>query len=58
MVNDQAYSKLSVLILDTWKNSGMSMLLILAGLQNVDQGLLEACQIIATNVSATNDGKK
>ena len=36
-LNDQAYSKLSVLILDIWKNSGMSMLLILAGLQNVDQ---------------------
>ena len=49
-LNDQAYSKLSVLILDTWKNSGMSMLLILAGLQNVDQGLLEAASIDGANV--------
>ena len=49
-MNDQAYSKLSVLILDIWKNSGMSMLLILAGLQNVDQGLLEAASIDGANV--------
>ena len=49
-LNDQAYSKLSVLILDIWKNSGMSMLLILAGLQNVDQGLLEAASIDGANV--------
>ena len=38
------------MILDIWKNSGMSMLLILAGLQNVDQGLLEAASIDGANV--------
>ena len=49
-LNNQAYSKFSVMILDIWKNSGMSMLLILAGLQNVDQGLLEAASIDGANV--------
>ncbi len=49
-LNDQMYSKVSVLILDIWKNAGMSMLLILAGLQNVDQGLLEAASIDGANV--------
>ena len=44
-LNSQAMSKIAVLILDIWKNSGMSMLLILAGLQNVDKGLLEAAEI-------------
>lgn len=49
-LNNQAYSKFSVMILDIWKNSGMSMLLILAGLQNVDQGLLEAASIDGANI--------
>ena len=44
-LNSQAMSKIAVLILDIWKNAGMSMLLILAGLQNVDKGLLEAAEI-------------
>lgn len=48
-LNSQDYSKLSVLILDIWKNAGMSMLLILAGLQNVDHGLLEAASIDGAN---------
>lgn len=38
-------SKISVLILDTWKNSGMSMLLILAGLQALNTDVLEAAAI-------------
>ncbi|MCD7737266.1 MAG: sugar ABC transporter permease [Lachnospiraceae bacterium] len=44
-LSNQSMSKISVLILDVWKNTGMSMLLILAGLQNVDRGLLEAAEI-------------
>lgn len=44
-LSSQSMSKIAVLILDVWKNAGMSMLLILAGLQNVDKGLLEAAQI-------------
>lgn len=48
-LSNQAFSKVSVLILDMWKNSGMSMLLILAGLQNVDKGLLEAAEIDGAN---------
>lgn len=48
-LNSQDYSKISVLILDIWKNAGMSMLLILAGLQNVDHGLLEAASIDGAN---------
>lgn len=44
-LSDQSFSKYAVLILDVWKNAGMSMLLILAGLQNVDRGLLEAAKI-------------
>ena len=44
-LSSQGTSKLAVLILDIWKNVGMSMLLILAGLQNVHKGLLEAAQI-------------
>lgn len=43
------FSKISVLILDVWKNSGMSMLLILAGLQNVNGELLEAASIDGAN---------
>ena len=49
-LSSQGTSKLAVLILDIWKNVGMSMLLILAGLQNVDKGLLEAAQIDGANV--------
>lgn len=48
-LNSQSMSKVAVLILDIWKNVGMSMLLILAGLQNVDKGLLEAAQIDGAN---------
>ncbi len=48
-LSNQAFSKVSVLILDMWKNAGMSMLLILAGLQNVDKGLLEAAEIDGAN---------
>lgn len=44
-LSSQSMSKIAVLILDIWKNSGMSMLLILAGLQNVDKGLLDAAEI-------------
>ena len=48
-LSNQSFSKISVLILDCWKNAGMSMLLILAGLQNVDRGLLEAASIDGAN---------
>jgi multiple sugar transport system permease protein len=48
-LNSKDFSKISVLILDVWKSSGMSMLLILAGLQNVDRNLLEAAQIDGAN---------
>lgn len=44
-LSNPAFSKISVLILDTWKNCGLSMLLILAGLQNISQDLLEAASI-------------
>lgn len=44
-LSSQSMSRIAVLILDIWKNAGMSMLLILAGLQNVDKGLLEAAEI-------------
>ncbi|MCQ5387966.1 sugar ABC transporter permease [Hungatella hathewayi] len=44
-LSDKSMAKFSVLILDVWKNCGMSMLLILAGLQNIDRGLLEAAGI-------------
>jgi len=48
-LSNQSYSKMAVLILDIWKNAGMSMLLILAGLQNVDRTLLEAGKIDGAN---------
>lgn len=48
-LSNQSFSKIAVLILDIWKNAGMSMLLILAGLQNVDRGLLEAAEIDGAN---------
>ena len=48
-LSDQSFSKIAVWILDMWKNAGMSMLLILAGLQNVDRGLLEAAEIDGAN---------
>jgi len=44
-LSDQSFSKVAVLILDMWKNAGMSMLLILAGLQNVSSDLLEAAEV-------------
>lgn len=48
-LSSQGMSKIAVLILDIWKNAGMSMLLILAGLQNVDKELLEAAEIDGAN---------
>lgn len=48
-LSSQTFSKVSVLILDIWKNMGMSMLLILAGLQNVDKGIVEAAEIDGAN---------
>lgn len=48
-LSEQSFSKIAVWILDMWKNAGMSMLLILAGLQNVDRGLLEAAEIDGAN---------
>ena len=48
-LSDQSFFKIAVLILDVWKNAGMSMLLILAGLQDVDKGLLEAAEIDGAN---------
>lgn len=48
-LSNQSFSKIAVLILDIWKNAGMSMLLILAGLQNIDRTILEAGDIDGTN---------
>ncbi|SCP98919.1 carbohydrate ABC transporter permease [Anaerobium acetethylicum] len=48
-LSNQDFSKVAVLILDMWKNAGISMLLILAGLQNVNRGLLEAAEIDGAN---------
>lgn len=48
-LSSKTFSKIAVLILDVWKNSGMSMLLILAGLQNVNGELLEAASIDGAN---------
>ena len=42
-------AKVSVVILDVWKNCGMSMLLLLAGLQNIDTNVLEAASIDGAN---------
>lgn len=42
-------SKIAVLIIDVWKNCGMSMLLILSGLQMIDSGLMEAASIDGAN---------
>lgn len=42
-------AKVAVLILDVWKNCGMSMLLLLAGLQNVDKSILEAASVDGVN---------
>lgn len=39
------FAKISVVILDVWKNAGMSMLLILSGLQNIDKTYYEASRI-------------
>ena len=44
-LSSKSISKISVLILDVWKNAGMSMLLILAGLQNVPSELMEVASI-------------
>lgn len=39
------WCRISVVILDVWKNAGMSMLLILAGLQNINISYYEAARI-------------
>lgn len=44
-LSDGDLSKISVLIIDIWKNCGMSMLLILSGLQTIDRSLMEAASI-------------
>lgn len=48
-LSDSNLSKISVLIIDIWKNSGMSMLLILSGLQTIDGSLMEAASIDGAN---------
>lgn len=42
-------AKIAVLILDVWKNCGMSMVLLLAGLQNVDKNIFEAASVDGVN---------
>lgn len=44
-------AKIAVIILDVWKNCGMSMLLLLAGLQNIDNNVLEAAHIDGANAT-------
>jgi multiple sugar transport system permease protein len=44
-LSNEYLSKVSVLIIDIWKNCGMSMLLILSGLQTIDKSLMEAAGI-------------
>lgn len=48
-LSNARYAKISVVILDVWKNIGMSMLLILAGLQNINGTFYEAAQIDGCN---------
>ena len=48
-LSNGALAKVAVLILDVWKNCGMSMLLLLAGLQNVDKNILEAASVDGVN---------
>lgn len=43
------WAKVSVVILDVWKNAGMSMLLILAGLQGINATYYEAARIDGAN---------
>lgn len=44
-LSSQHISKSSVLILDVWKNAGLSMLLILAALQSTRKDIVEAAEI-------------
>jgi multiple sugar transport system permease protein len=44
-LSSHQYSKISVLFLDVWKNSGLSMLLILSGLQSISNDVMEAAEI-------------
>lgn len=44
-LSDPNLSKVSVWILDVWKNIGMSMLLLLAGLQSIGKDYYEAARI-------------
>lgn len=48
-LSDAKMAKVAVIILDVWKNCGMSMLLLLAGLQNIDNNVLEAASIDGAN---------
>jgi len=44
-LSNAGISKIAVLILDVWKNSGLAMLLILAALQSLSKDVLEAAEI-------------
>ena len=44
-LSNQHISKIAVLILDVWKNAGLSMLLILAALQSLSKDIIEAAEI-------------
>ena len=44
-LSNQHISKIAVLILDVWKNAGLSMLLILASLQSLSKDIIEAAEI-------------
>jgi multiple sugar transport system permease protein len=44
-LSDPRFSRISVLFLDVWKNLGMSMLLILVGLQHIGDEYYEAARI-------------
>jgi multiple sugar transport system permease protein len=44
-LNDERWSVVSVVIVDTWRNVGLTMLIYVSALQNVPRSLLEAAEI-------------
>lgn len=44
-LNDQRWSMVSVVIVDTWRNVGLTMIIYVSAIQDVPRSLLEAAQI-------------